>query len=326
MPPLQFDAVWKSTLEEFFEPFMDLCFPSIAKTIDWSHPIEWLDTELQKITHNANQGLQRVDKLIKVAFKDQSQSGCLIHLEIQNQKEANFENRIYVYNYCLRVRYEENVCSLVVYVDSDPDWQPSKYKEARRNKNKITFEFATVKLSKLGRRLTVARNQGNPVDWVIDAHLAAQKTMNDLPGRYQFKREMLRDLFQRGMPVKKVSKILSLIDWLMTLPENLEKQLTTELQVQQKSNTMIPISSFELAVLEQGIEKGRLEGRQEGNRNKAQEAVLDALETRFGEISDLVREQVQSLTDAIELKRLHRRAILVSDLNSFSAELVVPVG
>ncbi len=326
MPPLQFDAVWKSTLEEFFEPFMDLCFPSIAKTIDWSHPIEWLDTELQKITHNANQGLQRVDKLIKVAFKDQSQNGCLIHLEIQNQKEANFENRIYVYNYCLRVRYEENVCSLVVYVDSDPDWQPSKYKEARRNKNKITFEFATVKLSKLGRRLTVARNQGNPVASVIDAHLAAQKTMNDLPGRYQFKREMLRDLFQRGMPVKKVSKILSLIDWLMTLPENLEKQLTTELQVQQKSNTMIPISSFELAVLEQGIEKGRLEGRQEGNRNKAQEAVLDALETRFGEISDLVREQVQSLTDAIELKRLHRRAILVSDLNSFSAELVVPVG
>ena len=150
--------------------------------------------------------------------------------------------------------------------------------------------------------------------------------MNDLPRRYQLKREMIRDLFQRGMPVKKVSKILSLIDWLMISPEDLEKQLNTELQVQQKTNTLIPISSFELAVLEQGIEKGRLEGRQEGNRNKAQEAVLDALETRFGEISDLVREQVQSLTDAIELKRLHRRAILVSDLNSFSAELVVPVG
>ena len=322
MPPLQFDAVWKSTLEEFFEPFMDLCFPSIAKTIDWSHPIEWLDTELQKITHAANQGLQRVDKLIKVAFKDQSQSGCLIHLEIQNQKEVNFENRIYVYNYCLRVRYEENVFSLVVYGDSDPDWQPSKYKEARRNKNKITFEFATVKLSKLGRRLTVARNQGNPVAWVIDAHLAAQKTMSDLPGRYQLKREMIRDLFQRGMPVKKVSKILSLIDWLMTLPENLEEQLNTELQVQQKTNTLIPISSFELAVLEQGIEQGI----ERGNRKKAQEAVFDVLETRFGEISDLVREQVQSLTDAIELKRLLRRAILVTDLDSFSAEFVVPVG
>ena len=58
------------------------------------------------------------------------------------------------------------------------------------------------------------------------------------------------------MPVKKVSKILSLIDWLMTLPENLEEQLNTELQVQQKTNTLIPISSFELAVLERGIEQG----------------------------------------------------------------------
>ncbi|MSU32559.1 MAG: hypothetical protein EXS25_07865 [Pedosphaera sp.] len=80
---------------------------------------------------------------------------------------------------------------------------------------------------------------------------------------------------------------------------------------------MILISSFELAVLERGIEKG--------NRKKAQEDVLDVLETRFGEVSELVREQVQSLTDAIELKRLHRRAILVTDIHSFSAELVVPV-
>ncbi|MSU32924.1 MAG: hypothetical protein EXS25_09770 [Pedosphaera sp.] len=85
---------------------------------------------------------------------------------------------------------------------------------------------------------------------------------------------------------------------------------------------MIPISSFELAILEQGIEQGI----EKGNRKKAQEAVLNVLETRFGEVSDVVSEHVQSLTDAIELKRLLRRAILVSDLNSFSAELVVPVG
>ena len=321
MHPIQFDGAWKFTLEEFFEPFMDLCFPSIAKTIDWAQPIEWLDTELQKITHNADQGLQRVDKLIKVAFKDQCQSRFLIHLEIQNQKEVNFENRIYLYNYRIRVCYEENVFSLVVYGDTDPDWQPSKYKEVRRNKNKSTFEFATVKLSKLGRRLTVARNKGNPVAWVIDAHLAAQKTMNNLLERYQLKSEMIRDLFQRGIPVEKVSKILCLIDWLMTLPEDLTRRPNTELQAQQKTNTMIPISSFELAVLEQGIEQGF----EKGNRKKAQEDVLDVLETRFGEVSDLVREQVQSLTDAIELKRLLRRTVLVSDLNSFSAESVVPV-
>ncbi|MSU31950.1 MAG: hypothetical protein EXS25_04675 [Pedosphaera sp.] len=250
----------------------------------------------------------------------------MIHLEIQNQKEDKFENRIYFYNYRIRVRYEENVFSLVVYGDTDPDWQPSKYKEVRCNKNKSTFEFATVKLSNLGRRLTVARNKGNPVAWVIDAHLAAQKTINNLLERYQLKREIIRDLFQRGMPVGKVSKILGLIDWLLILPEDLKNQLDIELQAQQKTNTMIPISRFELAVLEQGIEKGRQEGRQEGNRKKAQEDVLDVLETRFGEVSDRVREQVQSLTDAIELKRLLRRAILVSDLNSFSAELVVIVG
>ena len=135
MHSIQFDSAWKSTLEECFKPFMELCFPSIAKTIDWVQPIEWLDTELQSITYNADQGFQRVDKLIKVTFENQGQSSFLFHLEIQNQKEVNFENRIYMYNCRIRVRYEENVFSLVVYGNTDPDRQPSMYKEARNNKN-----------------------------------------------------------------------------------------------------------------------------------------------------------------------------------------------
>ncbi|MSU31080.1 MAG: hypothetical protein EXS25_00165 [Pedosphaera sp.] len=142
MPPIQFDGAWKSTLEEFFEPFMDLCFPSIANIINWAQPIEWLDTEFQKITHNADQGLQRVDKIVKVALKDQRQRGILIHLEIQCQKETNFEERIYLYNCRIYGRYEETAFSFVVYGDTDPDWQPSEYKKALLKKTKAFLNLA----------------------------------------------------------------------------------------------------------------------------------------------------------------------------------------
>ena len=120
---------------------MDLCFPSIANIIDWAKPFEWLDTEFQKITHNADQGLNRVDKLVKVSLKDQSQSGILLHIEIQCQKEVNFEKRIYLYNCRIYGRYEETLFGLVVYGDPDPDWQPSEYKKSLLKKTKVSLNL-----------------------------------------------------------------------------------------------------------------------------------------------------------------------------------------
>lgn len=48
--PVQYDAAWKLTLEEFLPAFLSLAFPDIAAVIDPSAPVSFLDTELQEST------------------------------------------------------------------------------------------------------------------------------------------------------------------------------------------------------------------------------------------------------------------------------------
>jgi len=62
---------------------------------------------------------------------------------------------------------------------------------------------------------------------------------------------------------------------------------------------------------------GRQEGRQEGALIRAREAVIEALEVRFGEIPFALREQIIALEDLADLKSQLRRAITVPTLEQF---------
>ena len=73
--------------------------------------------------------------------------------------------------------------------------------------------------------------------------------------------------------------------------------------------------------LEKGLVEGRQEGRQEGIVQTAREAVLDVLDTRFGQVPASVRERVNSLCNEPTLKDLLRRAVRVSSLDEFQAAL-----
>jgi hypothetical protein len=55
----------------------------------------------------------------------------------------------------------------------------------------------------------------------------------------------------------------------------------------------------------------------EGALIRAREAVIEALEVRFGGIPFALREQVLALDDLAALKSQHRRAITVAALDQF---------
>jgi flagellar biosynthesis/type III secretory pathway protein FliH len=72
---------------------------------------------------------------------------------------------------------------------------------------------------------------------------------------------------------------------------------------------------------QKGLVEGRQEGRQEGLVQNAREAVLEVLDTRFGQVPDSVREQVNTLCSEPTLKELLRRSARVSSLDEFSVSL-----
>ena len=116
-----------------------------------------------------------------------------------------------------------------------------------------------------------------------------------------------------------------LIDWLMPLPDDHKIQFRNQLQQRLPDKTMPHITLFEeLALkegLEKGLEKGLIEGLEKGIVQTAREAILDVLDTRFGQVPDSLRERVNALCSEPTLKNLLRRAVRTPSLEAFQAAL-----
>jgi len=65
------------------------------------------------------------------------------------------------------------------------------------------------------------------------------------------------------------------------------------------------------------LQEGRKEGLQEGSLAQARESVIEALEIRFGEVSNDLRERITGLDNLRTLKAQLRRAITVPSIEQF---------
>src|SRR5947209_11173617 len=122
-----FDSPWKEILDVYFEPFMAFFFSQGHAEFDWARGYETLDKELQQVVPAAEQGRRYVDKLVKVWLKGGKEQWLLIHVEVQTWKEAEFAERMHVYNYRLFDRYHREVISLAILAADDFEWRPSSY-------------------------------------------------------------------------------------------------------------------------------------------------------------------------------------------------------
>ncbi|MEP0898823.1 MULTISPECIES: hypothetical protein [Leptolyngbya] len=94
------DAPWKQILRQYFREATEFFFPTIAKAVNWTKPIEFLDKEFVKIAPDAVTGKRFADQLVRVYRKRGKAMFLLIHVEIQASPEAAFAKRIFTYS-CL---------------------------------------------------------------------------------------------------------------------------------------------------------------------------------------------------------------------------------
>src|SRR5690349_3848262 len=92
-----YDSPWKEVLDKFLALVLAFLLPKAFREIDWTKDPDSLETELRKVLPEAEGGLKRVDKLVKVVRKD-SGDPAYLHVEAQMFREDDFERRMYVYN------------------------------------------------------------------------------------------------------------------------------------------------------------------------------------------------------------------------------------
>jgi predicted transposase/invertase (TIGR01784 family) len=81
------------------------------------------------------------------------------------------------------------------------------------------------------------------------------------------------------------------------------------------------LSKNAMTLAEQFRQEGLRKGRQEGLIFSKQQAILEALEIRFQQVPEGLREEIGAIADATKLTQLHRLAILSVDLESFAEAL-----
>ena len=293
------DTPWKDIVETFFPQFLEFFFPDIHRDIDFTKKYEWLDKELQKIQKESKIGKRLADKLVKVFLKDGSERWLLLHIEVQSTQEENFAERVYVYNYRIFDRYHKEVISLVILTDKSDTFRPGKH-EINRWGFKLTCEFPVIKILDYRGKIEELEKSSNPFALVILIYLNLYEAKEDID-RFQVKLSIARSVYNTGKYTRKEAvNLLRFIDWLIILPEELEKKFTEEIEKLEEVNKMPYVTTFEKygykKGIKEGIQKGKLEGKLEGKTEIAERLYKKGYSIEsISDITGLAIEDVKKL-------------------------------
>lgn len=74
------DGRWKDALDVYFQPCLQLFWPSLHALIDWRQPPQFLDKELQALTLSKGRNRRYVDKLASVQLLQGERICLLVHM------------------------------------------------------------------------------------------------------------------------------------------------------------------------------------------------------------------------------------------------------
>ncbi|MBD2513272.1 cytosolic protein [Desmonostoc muscorum] len=283
-PQTEYDSPWKQILQLYFEDFMLFFFPQAHGEIDWTRQPEFLDKELEQVVRDAELGKRLADKLVKIYRIGGEETWILIHLEIQSQSESDFSERMFTYNYRIYDRYKRSVASLAILGDEQVNWRPNRFGYELFG-TKVEFQFPIVKLLDYQQRQSELEASRNPLATVVMAHLAAVQTKSDRLQRKQQKLSLVRRLYQQGFEREDVLNLLAFVDWVLTLPQDLEREFLFEVEQLEAEQRMQYVTSFERS----GIEKGKLEALLKG--------IALGLKLKFGETGQNLLPEIESIQD-----------------------------
>jgi hypothetical protein len=309
-----YDSPWKDILEGYFPEFTAFFFPTIHAQIDWTKGHEFLDTQLQQITREAETGHRYADKLVQVWWQNGQQSCIYIHIEIQSQRETGFEKRMFTYYHRLVDRFDAPIVSLALLADDDPNWRPSHYQTSLGGTT-LTFAFSIAKLLDWTENPAALDESNNPFAEVVLAHLATQQSRNNLNQRKTLKLNLVKRLYNRGYERQTIIDLLRFLDWLLYLPPELATGFWQDFRTFQQETTMPYTLGIERIVraeaLEEAHEKNRLRLARTAMRQLQRllkldaipEAILPAVEQlSFDDLEQLSEDLLdfQALPDLLE--------------------------
>src|SRR4051812_40861389 len=172
----RYDSPWKEALAEQLRWLLVLLFPRLVDQIDWREDHHPLEQELRQLHPAADLGVRFADALIRVRLLSRDER--VLHVEVQAQKQDDFEKRVHEYSYRGLDHFGDLPEPLVILGDDDPNWRPTRF-VIQRCYGRLTLEFEPAKLLDWRQRTEELRSMENPMGLFILTHLEAQRTQGD---------------------------------------------------------------------------------------------------------------------------------------------------
>jgi hypothetical protein len=265
-----------------------------------------LDKELQPIVRQAKQGRRYVDKLAKVWLRSGEERWLLIHVEVQAWKEGDFPKRMHVYNQRIFDRYDQEVISLAILADDDREWRPSQYGYGRWGFHTGTV-FPIVKLLDYAPHWQTLEADPNPFAMVVLAHLKTLETRRAPADRHAWKLRLVKSLYERGLESEDVRQLFRFIDWIMELPEGLERRFWQEFTAHQQEKRMPFITIAERVGMEKGLLRGIEECLQLKFGDEGLKLMPELRELQDHELLQAVLGAIRTAASPEDLRRLWTR-------------------
>jgi hypothetical protein len=216
----------------------------------------------------------------------------LVHLEVQGRREKQFAERMFTCNTRIYDVYRRPVASLALLADNSASWRPDAFGYWLFG-CQMQFAYPVVKLNDYADRLEQLLQDENSFALVTAAHLLTRQSKGDVARRAAAKRRLFVLLFQRHWDKQRIIDFLSVIDWMMLLPAELNDELWRDIQTTEGGNAMPYMSYFERKFRDEGRQEGWQEGRQEGLLR----VLSIQLEERFGPLPKDVRARLAAASD-----------------------------
>ncbi|WP_404784927.1 DUF4351 domain-containing protein [Altericista sp. CCNU0014] len=135
-------------------------------------------------------------------------------------------------------------------------------------------------------RLDELESSTNPFATVVMTHLKVVETKRNVDRRKAWKFALTRALYEKSYQRQEILDLYRFIDWVMILPEAVEREFWQELQVFEEERKVTYVTNAERFGFERGIQEGLQHERS---------LILRLLSRRVGILSSEVRSQVESL-------------------------------
>jgi Domain of unknown function (DUF4351) len=169
-------------------------------------------------------------------------------------------------------------------------WRPQSY-IVNYPDTRFNFEFGTVKLLDWRDRIEELESSNNLFAIVVLAHLKVIETKRKIQQRKAWKFRLTKMLYEGGYGRQQILDLYRFIDWLIILPEALEREFWQELQTYEEERKVTYVTNAERFGFERGIQEGEQKGLE-----KERGLVLRQLTRRIGPIAPTQVNQIRSLS------------------------------